>query len=302
MNVQGVLIQFLMVLMIVLTGALLRRRRVMSDPVIKGINQIILQAALPAMIIMTTQQDFDLETKRGFFGVLGMALVLLYAASALVFILARRLPHDRRSVFTALSCLPNAGYIGTPIVRAAYGEVGVLYLAGYIMAFNLVIFTLHMVLFSGDGRLQPRALLNLGMIASLAALLLLVFEVRLPEPFRSFGLQLGSLTTPLSTLMLGARVEESLSLRKLKSGLLWLSVGVRLVVFPALVFAALRLMGLGGMALGVMVICSALPAAAATQMLSERFDADVQLAAQGISLSLLLCVLTVPTLMAAFGF
>ena len=302
MDIRAVVMQILMVLLIVAVGAWLRKRQVMSDTVIKGINQVLLRVALPALIVMTTQRDFDEQTIRGFLRVLLMAAILLSLSSILIFCLTKTMPRPRRSVFMAVSCLPNVGFIGIPIVRAAYGEVGVLYLAGYIMAFNILLFTLHMMLFSGDGRFSVKGLMSTGTLSIVASILLLLLRIRLPEPLSSFGNQLAALTTPLSTLMLGARLIESLSWQKLRNTTLWGAVGMRLILFPLLVYAVLSLIGVGGMELGVMVICSALPAASAIQMLAEKYDSDIQLAAQGISLSLLLCVLTVPSLMALLGF
>ncbi|MHC1786258.1 MAG: AEC family transporter [Christensenellales bacterium] len=302
MDTRAVVLQILMLLLLIVIGAFLRSRKVMTDPVIKGVNQLLMQAAWPAMIIMTTQKAFSREMLTGYFRVALLGIAMLAGFSLLIYgVLVRRLPHERRTVFTALSTLPNIGFVGIPLIQAAYGDLGVLYLSGYMLAFNIVVFGLYHALFSGGKKLHLKVFLNGGLISCLLAAVFLLMSIKIPDPFSSLFNQLGGMTTPLSMLLLGARLKDSLHRERLADKLMWTAVVTRLLLFPLGAFLLLKLLGFGGMELSVLVTGSALPAASATQIFAEQYDKDYALAAQGVSISLLLCIFTIPLLLSLLG-
>ena len=299
---MAVLLQILMLLMIMAVGAYLRKRKVISDPVIKGINQIILQIALPAQIILTTQKEYAQGLLPGFFRAMMLAILLMVAFSIAIYALSgNKLPERRRVVFAALSALPNAAYVGVPLVQAAYGDGGIIYLSAYIIAFNLVLWTLYQVLYAGRKGLDMKLLLNNGVIACIIGTLFFAVRVKLPQPLSGFITQLGGLTTPLSLLLLGARLSQGLQRDKLMDKALWTALAMRLIIYPLGAYFILRFIGISGMELKVLVIVSALPSAVAVQMFAEKYDKDYILASQGVTLSLILCVITIPLLMLLLG-
>lgn len=302
MDVVAVLLQILMLMMIMAVGAYLRKRKVMTDSVIKGINQIILQIALPAQIILTTQKEYTQDLLPGFFRTMLLAILLMVAFSFAFYALSgNKLTEKRRVVFAALSALPNAAYVGVPLVQAAYGDGGIIYLSAYIIAFNLVLWTLYQVLYAGRKGLDMKLLFNNGVIACIIGTLFFAARVKLPQPFFGFITQLGGLTTPLSLLLLGARLSQGLQRDKLRDKALWTALIMRLIIFPLGAYFILRLIGISGIELKVLVIVSALPSAVAAQMFAEKYDKDYILASQGVTLSLILCVVTIPLLMLLLG-
>ena len=84
------------------------------------------------MIIMTTQKQCEGETLQGFIlvacvtaGILAIMCVVIY------FCFARVCSEKEKSVFAVLSVMPNAGFVGLPIIQAVYGDLGVLYLSTF---------------------------------------------------------------------------------------------------------------------------------------------------------------------------
>jgi Predicted permeases len=302
MNILAVVFQILVLLMIAATGLFLRKKNVLTDPVIKGVNSIVLTVAWPIMILMSTQRDFETISTGSFLRLLLLSTLCMAVLSAILFVaVKKRMPEKRQAVFSGLCALPNAGFVGLPIVQAFYGSAGITYLAAYIVAFNLVMWSMYLLIFDKNVKNPFKAMLNASVIAGVTAVILFVLRIRIPEPFASFFNQLASLTTPLSMLLLGSRLIESLNIKKLRSPTLWGAVCIRLVLFPLAVYALMRLLGLTGMELGVMVLASAMPCASATQMFAEKYDKDYSLAAQGIAISLLLCLVTIPVILLITG-
>lgn len=301
MNILPVVYQILMLFIIAAMGLLLRARGVFTDPVIKGVNSTVLMVTWPAMMLMTTQREFSLEVFEGFMIVLGGSIVVLSLACALAYVLLRGRVEDRlRPVLCMLAAMPNAGYIGLPIVEAVYGDAATVYLAAYIVGFNIVLWTIGVSLFTGFHIGSLKGMLNPGFICAVLGTILFLLSIRLPTPILSAVNQLGALNTPLSMLLLGARM-DTLRPRQLLNAKLWIVTAVKLLAMPLLVLLAARALGVSGMPLGILVLCSAMPAASAGQMLAEKYDAYVNTAATGISISTLSCIATIPLMLLLLG-
>ena len=71
--------------------------------------------------------------------------------------------------------------------------------------------------------------------------------------------------------------------------------------FPINTSVLLRLLGISGLPLQVLTLVCALPCANSVQLFAEKYGKDYALASKAISLSLLLCVITIPLVMLVTG-
>ncbi len=302
MYFKAVILQIVMLLLIVLIGLILRTRKVFTDQVIKGANTLLLQVTWPAMILMSAQKDLSPDQVPQVLTVLGIGFAIMLVTCLAVFYLAKgRIQASRHAVFAGISTLPNVGFVGIPVISAMYGNQGVIYLSGYIVALNISVWTVFHWLIQDNARDFLRSLLNPGIIASLLSIVFIVTGFRLPEPLLSLCNHLGNMTIALSMLLVGARFKETINLKQIKSGALWLSMGIRLLLIPVIVAFLLKLIGITGISYGVLVVGSALPAAAATQFMAERYGKDTGLAAQSASLSMVVCLITLPLVLLIAG-
>lgn len=301
MKIVAVINQIVMLFIITGVGCFLQRKRVLTDAVIKGINSVVLLAAWPAMIIMTTQKQCEGETLQGFIlvacvtaGILAIMCVVIY------FCFARVCSEKEKSVFAVLSVMPNAGFVGLPIIQAVYGDLGVLYLAAFLVGFNLVLWTVGVFLFTGVRFSSLKGLLNGGVISAIIGTALFLKRITLPAPLLSTVNQLGALTTPLSMLLLGARLPK-VQVKCLANPKLWATIGIKLLLIPVLTLGVMRLLNADATVTGLTVLAMAMPAASAAQMFAEKYDQDVEFSVQGVSLSMLLCIVTLPLILVLLG-
>lgn len=301
MSILPVLNQILMLVIVMAIGLTLRRKEILTDQAMRALNVIVLSVAWPAMVLSITQrQEQRIATPEFLWMLIVSTLVFFIGSLAVHFLYARRLEERKQAVYTALCGLPNTGFVGLPIVQAAYGTQGVLYLAACIVAFNLVWWTLFVRLYGGRAKLSAMAK-NIGLIASVLSVFLYIYGIRIPEPFVSAVHQLGVLNTPLTMLMLGARLPELRRANSLNDRNIWSAMGVRLLAMPLIVWVVLRVFGVSGLPLQVLVLVSALPCANSVQLFAERYGKDYALASRTISLSLLACVATIPLVMLLTG-
>lgn len=301
-NVWTIAEQIMMLLIIASIGVLLRRIGVMTEPVIKGTNRILMQVAWPAMIFMTTQKDCTDENTAGFLLLLVFSFAVFTVFCVLFTLLSGSGGKNRSgAVFSFLSVLPNAGFIGLPIVQAAYGDVGALYLAAVIVGFNFFVWTVGVFLFTDISVKSLKGALNPGFIACVIGTVLFFCKIRLPAPLLATSTQLGQTTTPLSMLLLGARLNR-ISAPMLKKPKLWIGCAVKLLIMPILTLLLMKCFQVPDvMVTGVAVLSMAMPSPAAAQLFAEKYEADIDLAVAGVSCSTLLCCVTIPCIVLLMG-
>lgn len=301
MDIVAVMNQILMMLLIMGVGLLLRKAGVITAQVIHGISGIVLKVAMPSLVLMMVQKDGGQALKGEFMRIALVGFFWMSAGLVIVYFLFRKkMANERGAAFAGLSALPNVGYMGLPIVQAAYGDLGAVYLAAAVVALNCTIYLTLETLMTGRLPKLSSIIKNIGLILSVLALVSFMLDIRLPMPFSAMTAQLGSLTTPLSMLVAGARLMD-FRLPALKDKELWLAVFVRLIALPLAGFVLFRLMGFEGVPLGVITLACAMPGAVSTQMYAEREKKDALFAATGVSLSTILCLVSIPLVLFITG-
>lgn len=301
MDIVAVMNQILMMLLIMGVGLLLRKAGVITAQVIHGISGIVLKVAMPSLVLMMVQKDGGQALKGEFMRIALVGFLWMSAGLVIVYFLFRKKMADERgAAFAGLSALPNVGYMGLPIVQAVYGDLGAVYLAAAVVALNCTIYLTLETLMTGRLPKLSSIIKNIGLILSVLALVSFMLDIRLPMPFSAMTAQLGSLTTPLSMLVAGARLMD-FRLLALKDKELWLAVFVRLIALPLAGFVLFRLMGFEGVPLGVITLACAMPGAVSTQMYAEREKKDALFAATGVSLSTILCLVSIPLVLFITG-
>jgi predicted permease len=300
-SIAPVMDQIIMLFLIGLCGLFLRRAGIFTDAVIKGVNKLVLVLCWPAMMLMVTQKDCSPELLAGFAQVLIAGVIILSVATIIMYLVYSKGNRKKyRPVAATLCAMPNAGFMGLPIITAVYGDTGALLLAAYIVAFNLVMWTLSVSTFTGFNVKSLKGMLNPGFIFAIIGVALFLLKIRLPSPLLTTVNQLGALNTPLSMLLLGARI-DGMKPRELANIHLWIPAAIKLLALPALTLVVCRMAGMSGIPLGVTVLATAMPAASGGQMLAEKNDCEVGYASVGVFLSTLLCIVTIPLVLMMIG-
>ena len=294
-----VLPQLFMLAVIAATGALLRKKGVMGDPVLKGISDIVTLVTNPALLLMITQQAYTPVVLTNFLNVLWMSTAVMAIGTAGVYAACRGMSEKVRPILAMLAAMPNAGFMGLPVIQAVYGDQGTLYLAAVIVGFNLVVWTIGIAML--DRRdFSIKKLLNPGFLSALAGMALFLLRIDLPTLVSTPLSTLGTMNTPLAMLILGARMMD-FSPRTLIDWKTALVVIVKLIALPLFGLGLSRLFSMDPVAAGALVVSCAMPSAIMSQMLAELYNRDAVFAAQEIALTSILCVVTIPLVVTLLG-
>jgi malate permease and related proteins len=233
------------------------------------VTRVIMYVAGPCLV-------FDSMSKLAlpladFGAMVGATLVLTIAVAAAAAALIWLLGLPQRSFLPALT-LGNTGNLGLPLCLFAFGETG-LGLAVAVYVTNSVLqFTFVPLLQARVSMLRTLATTPI-LYGALAGLGVLLFRVHVPEWLQATAGTLGGLLIPLMLLALGNTI-GGLRTSNLRRAL---GLGAaRLGIAFAMAVGVSELLGLTGLAQGVLVLQGAMPAAVFSYLFAARYERDAE--------------------------
>ncbi len=294
-----VILQKVLVLFVILiTGFTARKFKVFGEEATTGLNGILIRILLPALIINSMQKPFTPEL----FKQSGIILLISFVYYAAVFLLSwifvktlKPAPHSS-GAYRFMVMFSNVGFMGFPIIKAVLGPEYLFYASVFNLPFNLLTFTVGIMLLNENNhhfQVNLKQMINPGSVAVIIGFVLFLTSYRLPDFVGESIHLLGETTIPLSMFLIGALLAKG-NLMKLFSHwrLIILSI-VRLLFIPLLLWFSL-IPFLKVEIVRVLVLISAMPAAASTPILAEAYGGDGQIGALGVFVTTLLSVATIP--------
>ena len=195
MNISILLNQLITLFLLMGLGFFLYRIHMMPREFNKQATRLLLNVTMPALIlnsVLTTEEKAPGKT---------VFLVLLIAK--LLFV-----PKKQLGLYIFMTVFSNTGFMGFPLINALLGKEAVFYTALFNIIFNLSAYSYGILLVNhGSDRsvkLNLRLLMSPGILLSLLAVVLYFVPVPLHVSVTDAIGYVGSLTTPLAMLLIGA--------------------------------------------------------------------------------------------------
>jgi hypothetical protein len=141
---------------------------------------------------------------------------------------------------------------------------------------------------------SPKSLINVGNISMILAIVIFMCQPKLPTILVSSVTYMSNATTLLAMLVIGINLARSDLKKIFTQPRLYGLVLLRFLLVPVIVAFVLRLFVKDEMLYGVMVILTAVPVANMPLMRVEETGGDGSVISQGIILTTIFSVLTVP--------
>lgn len=294
---------FKIVFMVAL-GFFLRKREMITKELQGGLSALLLTVILPLSILTSSDSVFtpDLAEKLFLSGVISCGYYIAALVMMAFVLRALNTERSRRGIALTMAVFANVGFIGFPVAAELYGKEGTLYAVIYNLAYQLFLFTVGTALLSGKKKIDwKEMLLDPMTLSSLAAVLIFLSPCRFPALLSESFDAVGSMTVPLSMMIIGCDL-ASVNLRSLfTDSLSYLVSGMRLLLFPLLLAVLLKYLKIPPTLARVMVLMTALPCGSLNVILAERYDCEKQFAAATVVQSMVLMVLTIPVILFVSG-
>ncbi len=285
------------IFVILALGVWLKRVGMLTDAFIDAGSRLVFGIALPALLFVSISQT-RLEEAANVALVVVAAAVTVVAYVLLEWLVGRtRLPASDRGVVVQGAFRSNLGIIGLAYCINAYGEAGLIAASLYVGLITILFNVLAVVTLSrslhkrqGPGRVLRGIATNPLIIAILLALPVSWAELALPAVLLQSGRYLADLTLPLALLCTGAALNFA-SLRASPQGTLIAAVA-KLVLIPLFATLAGIAWGFRGIELGILMLMSSAPTAAASYVMVRAMGGNATLAANIIAVTTLGSLLT----------
>lgn len=288
---------------ILLVGFAARKLGYIDEKCSKYLSNLIICVGQPFMIIdAVVSIPYSAENLKTavYILILGTAVHALTALIA-YFAVFRMKNQDERRISEFGLLFANCGFLGFPILRSLFGDLGVFWGSFYVIVFNIVTWTYGMFILKrvrSEIKMSPlRMVWNYGTTPCVIGLLLFLLRIKLPAPLSSAVSYIGSLCTPLSMLIVGGLLATIPFKKLFTSGKVYYVCAVKLFLIPAAVILAARLFGLPDNFTLFAAVMSALPTAANSSMFGERYGICPEYGAHLVGMSTLLSSFTVPVML-----
>ena len=203
-----------------------------------------------------------------------------------------------------LSIFGNVGFIGIPLASAVLGSESLIYVSIFNLLFNLLIYTFGVSVLEktaasqtdrktpSQGRLQK--LVNAGTISAAATIIFYLGNFHVPVIVSSTLTYAGRATTFLSMLVLGVSVAQMAPKEIFSHPKLYAFALLRQILVPVGCILLMRGFVDNKLILNTMLLMVAVPAANMPLMLAKQMDMDTDAISQGIILTTVLSLVTVP--------
>lgn len=321
MSMQAIVpiaIPFVTILFLLLIGAGLRQRGMVTTAGARQITGLVLNVSLPALIWVTlaseiTPRELGRAPLLVAMGVIGPMLGYVLSGAVARWPLFRA---GQRATFQTAVAVTNTAFVGYPLCEALLGGTGLLYAVLYDVGLTAVMSTFSIWLLSRASRRELVGAEKPVRLGSAWTELLrspMMWALILGAAWGAFGWPtpdwllrplrtLGQCTTPLALLTVGMLIQPATAVANLPIDarparawppLLTLAL-LRLLVIPALIAGLVVLLRVERTAAAVIVLQTAVPSAVCTTAMVEQYGGDSSLAAAGVVTTTLLSLLTLP--------
>lgn len=303
MNISVVIDGVISLFLIMLLGVYGSKKKIITNEVNKGLTEILLKITLPLMIVSSFVFTFNESMKKNISKAFIYSFLTFIIVAILSYILLLPVKSKKRGILQFANVFSNCGFIGFPIIESIYGQEGIIYTSIFNMFFAIFTWTYGVMIFTGKVSVKEikKVLLNPCVIAVYIGMSLMIFNIQIPNVIYSTIKTVGSMTSPLSMIIVGVILSKANIKENLKDWTIYYGSIIKLIVIPVLLYFITIIIGDNSKVSYTMVILSAMPAAAMTSILAESFNKETEYASVIVFFTTLFSLMTFPIILKLIG-
>ncbi len=266
-------------------------------------STVCVKIAAPALAVISISDRFTSELLRQ--SLFYLCIILFY--TFLLFLTGKvlskllGLQSGKKTIFEVTFTFSNTIFIGLPINEIVFGQAGLPYLFVFYIVTLTTFWSLGAYEISKASSIDQiqktnplKKIINPGLIGVLIGFLLVEFSLKIPYVLDLSLRYMGGLCVPLSILAIGANmVSFSKKSLKISKDELFILLG-KFLLSPIYMYILLRFFHVDGLAFQVFMLTATMPCHMQTSILAEYYNVEKAYAAKLVSLSTLVCFITIP--------
>lgn len=284
--------------LILLLGFLLGKLKLISDTTNKELTNLLLTVFMPASLFMAFPNSYD-ESLVGLFlsGLLAGAIIMFaLIIFAKVVFNKKWMKGSLKEEAQFAMIFNNATFLGYPIVASTFGAEGILAYCGFIISFNIALFSYGIWLFKKklSIKLLISIITNPNIIAVILGMVLFLLELSLPQFLTDAVGFVGNATTPLSIICIGYMLSQAKLIKVFKKWKLMVTAVIQLIIGPLITWGILTLCQFPTEVVQVCTLIQALPTATSLGLFAVKYGGNAAESSELVTISTILSVATMP--------
>jgi len=295
----AVITSVLPVYLIIMAGAILRRTNILNRAYDDGVMRMVYNVLLPCLILDKILGYEILRSGKAVAWGMGLGFGLALTGVLIGWLVGRIIGLENgtgRRTFALSAGFQNFGFTAIPVVDILWGGGALAILFVHNIGVEVAIWTVGVMIMSGDRGIQWRRLVN-GPVISVAIGMLCValrIDDQIQGPFRVGMSMLGQAAFPLAILITGASMMDLTHTERPSFKMIAGSVLVRLVLTPMVILTAAKYLPIADELRKVLVVQAAMPAAMSTVLLARLYGGRPAIAVQVIIATTIVSLGTLP--------
>ena len=314
--VYNVALLFIMML----PGVIMKKCKLSVDGFGKGISNLVLYVAQPALIFMAYLRPYSQEILLNSVYVLVLSILFHTVFAVIAMISYKKAPDSMRRMLRFATIFSNAAFMGIPLISAVLEDTypgATVYASIYNITFNLFLWSLGVYICTDKRDVNEngieddeeeivhkasplKALYHPVTIAAAIGLVFFILPINdyVPSIVEEAFVMLKNLVAPLSMVVIGLRLADMDFRGIFKDKFMYIFLGMRHVLLPLIALLIVKIAGLivpvSEVVATAVVIMAAAPAATSATMFAEMYDCDAGYVSKLVTVSTLLSIVTMP--------
>ena len=294
-----VIASVLPVYLLMITGAVLRRTQVLPGEYDVPVMQLVYRVLLPCFMLDKILGSSVIRSGPVVVWSIFLGFGLIVVAMVIGLVVGRVLGLARGTgmrTFALSAGCQNYGFTAAPVVEIFWGSGALALLFVHNIGVEIAMWSVGVMMISGERRLSWRKLLNGPVISVVVGLTLVALRLdgHVTGSFRSAMSMLGMGAFPVAILITGCTMMDLLGKEKLNWRVMGGSVLVRLMLAPAAILCAAKFLPLTTELRQVLVVQAAMPAGLSSILLAKLYGGRPAVAVQVVIATTVMSLLTLP--------
>lgn len=286
------------VAIIMMLGFILGKTKLISEKTNKELTNLLLVVFMPASLFVAFPATYDAASAHFFFsGLIAGFLIMLSLILLAKLIFNKRWTRGKLHLESQFALIfNNATFLGYPIVVNTFGSNGILAYCGFIIAFNIALFSYGIWLFEQKitWKLLRSIIFNPNIIAVILGMVCFLLNFSLPSFLVDAVRYTGGATTPLSIICIGFMLSQAKLSKIFTKWRLMVTAIIQLILGPLVTWGLLTLLQFPAEVIQVCTLIQALPTATSLGLFAVKYGGNAAESSELVTISTVLSVVTMP--------
>lgn len=300
MNFSSIIAQMMVLFLILAVGYAGNKAKILNADSNRHISRLILNITMPCTVLYSVMNgNFNTTGREAL-----VFMLFTLVSYAIIYLIAwpvprlLRFPREDAGIVRFLLAFGNVSFMGYPVIQAIYGDGALFYVTLLGIPFNLLLFSVGMILTSGKReKLNIKLFLTPTLFATVASVLIFAFKFTTPKLIVDATSLVGHMTTPGAMLIIGSTLADIPIRDVFSEKRIYPIAVIKLILIPVVTWLVLKFFVFDTQMLGVLIVEAGMPTATAATMLSLQYGGNDKLASKGVFLTTLFSVVTIPLLL-----